>query len=355
MENPTILGFDKESAILIKVKRDGIENSDWSEVGEESIKMSHPHSHTFSAVAIGDTIFVLTWDKYVCSIKPFSKTPEWREHSYLQKGHGPEPAVAVYDGRIYVCGGGWAEATLTFPDGSTTQRLSRRCEVFNTEDENPQWQYIGKLRHMNRRISIIEVGGKIYCVGGLRKSYSATAIKVEPGAMKPEPEGGSEEPDEEFDDCAVEVQNAVEMYDPKTDSWVEKAPLKTPRVAPGLAKFEEWIFVLGGGSGNDEDGEYLNSIECYNTSANAWQDIKCEMQVARMLFMPYCTGMEIIIVGGEQPESRSIEKIKVKRIADAIVLEAGLRTTSFRGREINRMATVLMSCEEDRESIKCDT
>ena len=39
----------------------------------------------------------------------------------------------------------------------------------------------------------------------------------------------------------------VESYDPKTDSWMHHAPMKTARHGLGAVVLKDWIHVAGGG------------------------------------------------------------------------------------------------------------
>lgn len=363
MENKTILCFDNETGHLIKTGCDAVDEGKWSALEDVNIRpfAGNSQTFTFSAVAIEDTVYVLTWEREVYSIKPLSENPKWRRYpgSHTQYGHGPEPAVATYGGKIYVCGGGWQYAKRHRVRGWEMQRLSKVCEVFDTNHDKPEWTTIGNLRHMKRRNSLIAVKGKLYCIGGLGKSDMTTEVKIEPGAIKSEPEQGSKEINEEFSECEVEAIKSVERYDPKRNTWVEKAPLQIARVAPGVTKYQKWIFALGGGSaGERADRHSLDSIECFNTKTKVWEVMGCEMEVPRMKFVAHCTENEIIIVGGESDvkdySPRSIEKIKLARNANAIELRRSSLTRCFYERDINCMATVFMQCPDDTEKMECD-
>ena len=67
-------------------------------------------------------------------------------------------------------------------------------------------------------------------------------IKEECDSVKTEPENDVGYRQAETEGVVLQY---VEMYNPETETWIEKAPLITPRVAPGLAARENYIYALG--------------------------------------------------------------------------------------------------------------
>ncbi len=60
--------------------------------------------------------------------------------------------------------------------------------------------------------------------------------------------------------------NAVEVYDPSTDSWAYLAPMPTSRANLTAAEAGGIIYVIGGYDGTNN----LNTVEAYNPSTNTW-------------------------------------------------------------------------------------
>ncbi len=63
------------------------------------------------------------------------------------------------------------------------------------------------------------------------------------------------------------VTDAVEIYDPNTDSWTRGAPKPTPAAYIGAAVLGGQVFVPGGCTA---DGTALSVLEVYNPAADTW-------------------------------------------------------------------------------------
>jgi len=63
------------------------------------------------------------------------------------------------------------------------------------------------------------------------------------------------------------------QYDPKTNSWVEKTPMPTPRNSFAMAVYQNKIFTLGGNLAWTQEDGYIasNSIEVYDPSTDMWE------------------------------------------------------------------------------------
>jgi len=62
--------------------------------------------------------------------------------------------------------------------------------------------------------------------------------------------------------------NSLEVYNTTTQEWMTKAPMSTPRMAPGIFKFNETkIAIIGGYS---DRGEWETSVEYYDIPTDTW-------------------------------------------------------------------------------------
>ena len=66
------------------------------------------------------------------------------------------------------------------------------------------------------------------------------------------------------------------MYLPARDSWVEKAPLPTPRSGHGMVVHKGRFFCMGGEEGIIERGQTLQAkvfgqMESYDPATDTWQ------------------------------------------------------------------------------------
>src|SRR5262245_17159696 len=129
--------------------------------------------------------------------------------------------------------------------------------------ESP-WSLAARLPEARAELSVAEVNGKIYVVGGAIGSEGATT-KVEefdPATKQVRPRaplphalthvgltslggklyaiGGFE------DDVHERAQALAYVYDPAADRWQDLPPLPSPRGSPGVAALNGKLHVVGG-------------------------------------------------------------------------------------------------------------
>jgi N-acetylneuraminic acid mutarotase len=61
-----------------------------------------------------------------------------------------------------------------------------------------------------------------------------------------------------------------EVYDPKTDSWEEAAPLPTPRSGTAGAVLDNKILVMGGEMDPDSNTGTFKENEAYDPATDSW-------------------------------------------------------------------------------------
>ncbi len=89
--------------------------------------------------------------------------------------------------------------------------------------------------------------------------------------------------------------NAVEAYDPITDSWEKKADMPTARAEAVTEQINGKIYVIGGH--NQHSGKCLSAIEEYDPKTNSWTK-KNDMPVARSFAASCVIDDKIYIFGG---------------------------------------------------------
>jgi len=99
------------------------------------------------------------------------------------------------------------------------------------------------------------------------------------------------------------IFNAVEAYDPATDTWVEKSPMPTSRSSFGTAVFQNKIYCIGGST---ERGE-IGVNEVYDPSTDTW-DTKTPMPKARSGLQANVVDGKIYVIGGW---NQSVESAQV--------------------------------------------
>lgn len=65
---------------------------------------------------------------------------------------------------------------------------------------------------------------------------------------------------------------SVEMYDPETDSWSDRAPLPTPRQAMGAALGADGRIYVVGGARSYSNPTPMGVVEIYDPVADSWSE-----------------------------------------------------------------------------------
>jgi N-acetylneuraminic acid mutarotase len=186
----------------------------------------------------------------------------WHEIAPLPRPRGAAAAV-VLDGKIHLIGG-------------ASEPASERASVGWHEVYDPkadQWSVRKALPGARDHVGCVADGGRIHVIGGrfntfeyntgLHHAYLPAADTWELRAALPTErsghglvvyrgrywamggEGGTivngmpRQP---------KVFGQLESYDPGSDTWLQHAPMTTPRHAVGAAAIGDWIYVAGGGA-----------------------------------------------------------------------------------------------------------
>lgn len=70
--------------------------------------------------------------------------------------------------------------------------------------------------------------------------------------------------------------DTVNVYDPLTDTWTEKAPMPTARWGLGCAVLDGRIYAIGGtqARGVTNDMEVIDAVEIYDPESDTWTEMK---------------------------------------------------------------------------------
>jgi N-acetylneuraminic acid mutarotase len=199
-------------------------------------------------------------------------------------------AAAVAGGKLYAFAG-----------------VSRATFVY--DEANNSWSFVANMLYGHSQTPAVGViDDKIYCVGGetskvlLEVFDPATNTWTERAPMKV---GRNH--------CAGGVINgkfyvaagrgvsgadtALEVYDPQTNSWTTLASMPTPRsgVAAGVVNGE--LYVMGG-----EVGGVHPEVEVYNPTTNSWRRVQ-DMQAPRHGIWASVIGNRIYVPAGALAEN----------------------------------------------------
>lgn len=104
-----------------------------------------------------------------------------------------------------------------------------------------QWSAVASMASARRQGSTVALGGHVYAIGG----WDVNAAGL----------------------CCGTYMNAVERYDPDSDSWSLMQPMGEGRVRLSLVALDGFIYAIGGEAGS---GIRLASVERYDPGADAW-------------------------------------------------------------------------------------
>ena len=149
-------------------------------------------------------------------------------------------STCVVDGKIFVIGGSlWLEWE-EYGDMSIST-----VEMYDPETDT--WEGKANMPTVRSNASVSVVDGKIYAIGGSK-------IK------KIQRPGGFSTESEELP--------TVEMYDPATDTWTQKADMPTPKKTKTCV-VDGKIYAIGGWSTANEQSQ-LETVEVYDPATDAW-------------------------------------------------------------------------------------
>jgi N-acetylneuraminic acid mutarotase len=131
---------------------------------------------------------------------------------------------------------------LHFFGGADSSRADRG-EHWAFDTANPSAGWVAKAAMLTSRthMGAVEIGGKIYAVGGQKNQ-----------------------------DAAEAPQAALEVYDPATDAWTAKAsmPFGRSHIASSTIVVNNHIVTLGGETTYQNS---VNNVSAYDPSTNSWQ------------------------------------------------------------------------------------
>ena len=177
------------------------------------------------------------------------------------------PQTAVFSNQIYVFGGYDRKGRW----GAT--RYHTTVEMYDTQTDT--WVKKQDMLTLRMPFATAVVDGKIYLIGGIR-------IEVKNGVF-----GGKA------------ITDLVEVYDPLTDRWEQRADMPTARSAGDAVVVDSKIYVLGGAArfGGDLAGRFVTRIEEYNPKTDRWHQLR-DMPMFKFGFSTVAVGNEIYTISG---------------------------------------------------------
>ncbi|HEY2588387.1 MAG TPA: redoxin domain-containing protein [Tepidisphaeraceae bacterium] len=189
------------------------------------------------------------------------------------------PALAAYNGKVYMFGGFVPPEKSPLPIGAAWQPIDNVWEYDPAADS---WTALAPLPGKRGAAAAVEVRGKIYVIGG------ATTVE------------GSKAPFFTFmGPCNVLATNDV--YDPATNKWESRKPMSVPRNHTFAAAVNGKIYAIGGRTGHAfiMSATNTDAVEEYDPANDVWSAPKERMPTARSGGGCGTDGSWIYVAGGE--------------------------------------------------------
>ena len=165
------------------------------------------------------------------------------------------------DGKIFVIGG-------TQYNSLTQERIS----ISSVEEYDPEtntWMKKTEMPTARYALSSCVINGKIYVIGGMISTFQMVTPAF--------------------------ATQAVEVYDPRTDTWTKKADLPAPKAGAAAAALNGKIYIFGG---TDSDtGSATSTIFEYDPDSDAWTTGP-DMPFKRLGLSASVVNGKVYIIGG---------------------------------------------------------
>jgi hypothetical protein len=170
----------------------------------------------------------------------------WEKCPSLQEGRGSHGAAGI-NGKLYAIGGGGFHSNLA------------SCEVF----DGVSWTNMAPAPSVRHALAVVETPTKLYAIGGWMDGSKCS--------------------------------NAMESYDPVTDSWVTLPSMNTARRLLGAVAVDDLVYAFGGNC--DDPNWFTNKAEVFNTLTNEWRYIS-DVPASGEMSAIYVNGVIYVIVHG---------------------------------------------------------
>ena len=226
-----------------------------------SLKQSREY---FKAVVLDGKIYVFGGSDegtIVSSVEEYnSSTNTWTEKTPM-----PSPKMhfqtEIVGGKVYVIGG------LSPVDGVGPAVNTTSVEVYDPVKN--KWTKKSPMKTPRFSFQTKIVGGKIYSIGGVNDKANALS--------------------------------SVEEYDPSTDRWLSKKDMNLARNWFQTVVVDGKIIAIGGGkkAGDYSRSNFLSSVEEYNPKTNTWTE-KAPLLTPRGWFQSAIVNDQLYVLGGTE-------------------------------------------------------
>jgi len=205
-------------------------------------------------------------------------TDKWTQKKGMPRS-AHHAAIATANGKLYVIGGFVPPKDTQIPTGGAWEPIADTWEYDPAADS---WKSLAPLPTKRGAAVAVEVGGKIYVIGG------ATTV------------ADSKDPYFTFFGPSL-VLTTNEVFDPATNKWESRRPMSVARNHAYAAAVNGKIYVIGGRTGHAFILSATNTdvVEEYSPVSDMWSAPKERMPTPRSGGAWGTDGRRIYVAGGE--------------------------------------------------------
>ena len=248
-------------------------------------------------------------------------------------------STCVVDGKIFVIGGSLQLEWDEYGDMSLST-----VEMYNPQTDT--WEGKANMPTVRSNVSVSVVDGKIYAIGGskLKKYQVPRGFGTESEELPtvemydPATDTWTQKADmptpRKTKACVVDGKiyavggwatanekshlGVVEVYDPATDTWEKAQSMNHARCSAAISVVNGKIYAIGGigwPPNRDPSGRYLSNVEVFNPKTNRWRE-RTEMSVPKASHSTSVIDGKIYVMGGYFQEGRKSKTLSVIEVYD---------------------------------------
>ena len=186
------------------------------------------------------------------------RTSTWKDTGPAYFRYSPTVATSS-DGIIYITGG----AARPYRDDLARSRVHESAEAWDAKTN--RWREIAPMHHArDQHAAAVDRKNRLFVFGG-------TSVSVGLERDQDESTEAWDARGEAFDRQANASLRSVEMYDPGTNTWTERAPLRTPRQAMGADLGADGRIYDVGGAPSYMHPKPMDVVEIYDPETDTWE------------------------------------------------------------------------------------
>ena len=248
-------------------------------------------------------------------------------------------ATSVVNGKVFVIGG-----NIQLKRGEFGDLSASTVEMYDPETDT--WEQKANMPTARSGVSVSVVDRKIYAIGGSKlktiqmpRGFSSESEELATVEMyDPITDTWTQKADmptpKKTMTCVVNGKiyaiggwltthekphlETVEVYDPGTDTWAKAENMNCARCSAAIGVVNGEIYAIGGlGSSPVQDPSdfYLSNVEVFNPKTNQWQE-RTEMSAPKALHTASVIDGKIYVIGGYFSKDGEFKKLSTIEIYD---------------------------------------